>query len=80
MHRAGAGHRVTVLEREAIPGGRNGLLEKDGYDEAALRGYWDRLADGGQGMMPLEKQMWGDLYGMVADRYGIEWHVNIAQG
>ena len=55
-------------------------LSLSGDDEAALRGYWDRLADGGQVMMPLEKQMWGDLYGMVADRYGIEWHVNIAQG
>lgn len=31
MHLAGAGHRVTVLEREAIPGGRNGSLEKDGF-------------------------------------------------
>ena len=28
---AGAGRRVTVLEREAVPGGRNGLLEVDGY-------------------------------------------------
>ncbi|AQX16650.1 phytoene dehydrogenase [Tessaracoccus lapidicaptus] len=31
LHLAGAGHRVTVLEREAIPGGRNGSLEKDGF-------------------------------------------------
>lgn len=28
---AGAGREVTVLEREAVPGGRNGLLEKGGY-------------------------------------------------
>ena len=28
---AGAGRRVTVLEREAVPGGRAGLLEIDGY-------------------------------------------------
>ncbi len=28
---AGAGRKVTVLERESIPGGRNGLLNKDGY-------------------------------------------------
>ena len=27
---AGAGRKVTVVEREAVPGGRNGLLEKDG--------------------------------------------------
>jgi len=28
---AGAGRKVTVLERESVPGGRNGLLIKDGY-------------------------------------------------
>jgi phytoene desaturase len=28
---AGAGRRVTVLEREAVPGGRAGLLEVGGY-------------------------------------------------
>ena len=28
---AGAGRKVTVVEREAVPGGRNGLLNKDGY-------------------------------------------------
>ena len=28
---AGAGRKVTVIERESVPGGRNGLLNKDGY-------------------------------------------------
>jgi phytoene desaturase len=28
---AGAGREVTVIERESVPGGRNGLLNKDGY-------------------------------------------------
>jgi len=27
----GAGRRVTVIERELVPGGRNGLLQKEGY-------------------------------------------------
>ncbi|HBX80672.1 MAG TPA: phytoene desaturase [Propionibacteriaceae bacterium] len=31
LHVAGAGHRVTVVEREAVPGGRNGILERDGF-------------------------------------------------
>lgn len=31
LHLAGAGHRVTVVERESVPGGRNGLLERDGF-------------------------------------------------
>jgi phytoene desaturase len=28
---AGAGRKVTILERELVPGGRNGLLNKSGY-------------------------------------------------
>ncbi|WP_414819941.1 VOC family protein [Serinicoccus sp. CNJ-927] len=43
-----------------------------------MRGYWDGLADGGHVDMPLEHQMWGDTYGMVTDRFGVSWMVNIA--
>ncbi|MBO4204412.1 VOC family protein [Micromonospora echinofusca] len=46
----------------------------EGLEEA-----WERLSDGGNVMMPLEKQMWGDLYGMCVDRFGIPWMVDIAQ-
>ena len=49
-----------------------------GDDAAALRGYWDALRVDGQVLMPLERQMWGDDYGMVIDKFGIYWHVNIA--
>ena len=28
---AGAGRKITVIEREGVPGGRNGLLNKSGY-------------------------------------------------
>ena len=29
--------------------------------------------------VPLEKQMWGDEFGMCMDRFGIAWMVNIGQ-
>ena len=29
--------------------------------------------------MPLEKQMWGDEFGMCTDHFGIDWLVNIGQ-
>lgn len=29
-------------------------------------------------LIPLQKQMWGDEYGQLVDRFGIIWHVNIA--
>jgi PhnB protein len=50
-----------------------------GDDTAELRGYWDKLAAAGKVTMPLEKQMWGDEFGMVIDQFGIPWMVNIAQ-
>ncbi|MDP5225864.1 MULTISPECIES: VOC family protein [Arthrobacter] len=53
-------------------------ISLSGNDDAELRGYWDKLSDGGQVTVPLEKQMWGDSFGMLVDRFGIEWMVNIA--
>jgi len=57
--------------------GTNISVSLSGDDEDELRGYWDKLSDGGQVTMPLEKQMWGDVFGMVTDKFGIGWMVNI---
>jgi PhnB protein len=46
-------------------------------DDDDLRAYWEKLADGGTVSMPLEKQMWGDEFGMCVDRFGTPWMVNI---
>lgn len=52
-------------------------LSLSGDDDAELRGYWDKLADGGTVTMPLEPQMWGDTFGQLTDRFGIAWMVDI---
>jgi PhnB protein len=49
-----------------------------GDDEGELRGYWDKLSDGGSITLPLEQAPWGDSFGMCSDRYGVSWMVNIA--
>jgi PhnB protein len=49
-----------------------------GDDEARLRGYWERLSEGGTVTMPFEKAPWGDTFGMCVDRFGISWMVNVA--
>jgi PhnB protein len=46
-------------------------------DDPKLRDYWSRLSDGGTVGMPLEKQVWGDEFGELTDRFGIRWMVNI---
>jgi PhnB protein len=48
-----------------------------GDDGDELRGYWKQLSDGGTVSVPLEKQMWGDEFGMCDDRFGVTWMVNI---
>ena len=58
--------------------GDNITVSLSGDDADALRGYWERLSDGGTVTFPLEKQMWGDEYGQCQDRFGIPWMVNIA--
>ena len=48
-------------------------------DDDQLRGYFQKLSDGGSVTMPLEKQMWGDEFGMCVDRFGVAWMVNVSQ-
>jgi len=67
----------TPNEMEHNPGA-NGSISISGDDEAELRGYWDKLVDGGVKTLPLEKAPWGDSFGMCIDKYGINWLVNIA--
>ncbi|MGA5361508.1 VOC family protein [Streptomyces purpurascens] len=50
-----------------------------GDDDAELRGYWEKLSDSGSVSVPLEKQMWGDEFGMCTDRFGTPWMVNIGR-
>lgn len=57
--------------------GTNISMSLSGDDEAELRGYFDKLSAGGKVMMPLTKAMWGDVFGMLTDQFGIVWMVNI---
>jgi PhnB protein len=50
-----------------------------GDDADLLRGYWDKLSAGGTITMPLQKQVWGDEFGMCVDKFGVSWIVNISQ-
>lgn len=76
---------LTLMGADHPPGeqwtaGNNMSVSLSGDDEATLRGYWDRLSEGGTVAVPLERQMWGDTFGMCTDRFGVSWMVNIAQG
>jgi len=57
--------------------GNNFSISLSGEDEAELRGYWDKLSAGGSVTMPLGPAPWGDTFGMCADKFGVNWLVNI---
>jgi PhnB protein len=52
-------------------------ISLSGDDDAELRSWFDQLSAGGTVTMPLEKQMWGDEFGMFLDKFGLSWMVNI---
>jgi PhnB protein len=52
-------------------------LTLNGDDETNLRKYWDKLSEGGTITMPLDKAPWGDTFGMLVDKFGINWMVDI---
>lgn len=57
--------------------GDNVTVSLSGDDQDELREYFAKLSEGGRVSMPLEKQMWGDVFGMLVDRFGVGWMVNI---
>ncbi|MDO5618198.1 VOC family protein [Kocuria sp.] len=64
---------------DAPTGGAGGVsLCLHGDDVDALRGYFTALSEGGTVNTPLEKQAWGDEYGDLVDKFGIQWSANIA--
>jgi len=74
----------TIMAADTPPGmdhnpGDNIAISLSGDDADELRTYWEKLSDGGTVTVALEKQMWGDEFGMCTDRFGITWMVNIGQ-
>jgi PhnB protein len=72
----------TLMASDTPPGmefnpGDSVSISLSGDDEQELRGYWDKLSDGGTVTMPFEKQMWGDLFGQCTDKYGVAWMVDV---
>ncbi len=53
-------------------------ISLSGDNEAELQGYWDKLAEGAKVSQPLVAAPWGDKFGMLTDKFGTNWMVNIA--
>lgn len=62
------GQKLTV--------GNNISLSLEADSEAEADKLFGALGAGGQVTMPLEKAFWGAYFGMVTDKFGIQWMVN----
>jgi len=48
-----------------------------GLDDAArAKEIFDRLADGGAVVLPIQKTFWAEAFGMLTDRFGVAWMIN----
>lgn len=78
-----ADNGITLMASDLPDGmeykpGTNVSISLSGDNEDELTGYFKQLAEGGDVAEPLTKAPWGDTFGMLTDKFGIFWMVNIA--
>lgn len=83
MHaRLDTGNGMTLMAADTPNGmeyqpGTNISMSLSGDNEAELTAYFQKLVAGGTVAEPLMKAPWGDTFGMLTDKFGINWMVNI---
>lgn len=58
--------------------GDNLSISLSGDETVELTEYWSKLAVDARFTMGLDTAPWGDTFGMLTDRFGVQWMVNIA--
>jgi PhnB protein len=58
----------------------NGHISISGDEVDTIRGWFEALAVGGHVDVPFEQAPWGDHFGQVKDRFGINWLCNAGTG
>lgn len=73
----------TILMGSDTPAAMGTLTRGDNYSiaistdsEAEATRLFNELSAGGQVTMPLDKAFWGDYFGMLTDKFGIQWMVS----
>ncbi len=56
--------------------GNNIQLSVNADSEEEAQRIFKALSEGGRVNMPMEKTFWGALFGMMTDKFGINWMVN----
>lgn len=67
-------------EKSPVKMGNNVHMSLVGSEAEKLKEWFKKLSVGGKVDMPLAKQFWGDTFGMLTDKFGVHWMVNISSG
>jgi PhnB protein len=62
--------------RVVLNKGNNFMVSVDTESDAETEHAFNALAEGGNITMPLANQFWGAYFGMVTDKFGIQWMVS----
>ena len=81
MHASLAGGEIDLMASDSTrtePFAESFIsLSLSGTDIEKLTGLFDQLADGGIITSALKKESWGDTFGTLTDKFGVDWMVNI---
>lgn len=61
------------------PGGDTVQIAIHPEDQSRAQEIFAALQDGGQVLMPLQKTDWSPLYGIVRDKFGVTFQVNVPE-
>lgn len=68
----------TPSNMGSVTTGTNVSISISTDSEAEATRLFNKLSAGGQVTMPLEKAFWGDYFGMLTDKFGVQWMVSYA--
>jgi PhnB protein len=84
MHSRFQGNGFAFMASDASPGKTYGegpiSLSIGVTDPAEAERIFNRLAAGGNVEMPLAETFWAKRFGMLTDKYGIDWMINCEAG
>ena len=83
MHASFRIGRTTLMATDGVaslsqPDFKGFTLNLEARDDVEAKRFFAALSDAGTVQMPLAKTFWSSLSGMVTDRFGVSWMVNVA--
>ncbi len=64
-----------MMRDKAVIGDNVGVALDCTSDEE-IKTLFSKLSKGGDVFMPLDEMFWGGVFGLVTDKYGVEWMLN----